>query len=178
MRTSIKLFAVVSLVAAMVVICITTGCQQQPTGAVTQEQAKAMGNTYLQARDEANMDLLDEIYAADMVAYFPNAPEDLEGLDALKEYYTQSHTAFPDLKMVLDEPMVVGDRVIWVWTFSGTNTGPLGELPPTGKSVEFSGIVISKIDDGKITDEWAYFDVLRMYQQLGFTLVPPMPPEE
>jgi steroid delta-isomerase-like uncharacterized protein len=178
MRTVIQSFTIILLTTALMALFITTGCQQQPPGAVTQQQAKAYGDTYLQATNEANLNLLDQIYSADLVAHFPNVPEAMMGLDALKEYYARTHTAYPDLKMTLDEPMVCGDKIIWLWTHTGTHTGPLGELPPTGNTVELSGVAICKMADGKVVEEWVFFDVLDMYTQLGFTLNPPPAPEK
>ena len=106
------------------------------------------------------------------------------GLDALKEYYSHTHKAFPDLHATLDETIVKDDKIIWVWTFTGTNTGmfhtPLGDIPATGKKVQFSGVAIDRLTEGKIVEEWVYFNVLNVLMQLGFTVIPPQPspPEE
>jgi predicted ester cyclase len=53
----------------------------------------------------------------------------------------------------------------------------LEELPATGKKIHMSGIYIYLIANGKIAEEWTYFNLLSYYQQLGFTLTPPQPPE-
>ncbi|MEE9501928.1 MAG: ester cyclase [Candidatus Aminicenantaceae bacterium] len=70
---------------------------------------------------------------------------------------------------------------MWVWTFSETNTGsfhtPLGDIHATGKKVQFSGVAIDRVDEGKIVEKWVYFNVLYVLQQLGFTITPPQPPE-
>jgi len=39
--------------------------------------------------------------------------------------------------------------------------------------VHFSGISITKEENGKIVEEWVIYNVLDMMMQLGFTLVPP-----
>ena len=63
------------------------------------------------------------------------------------------------------------------WTFTGTNTGPLilseGEMPATGKRVELTGVSVSKISEGKYTEEWVYWDGVTFLTQLGFTIEPP-----
>lgn len=77
--------------------------------------------------------------------------------------------------------IVKGDRIVVLWTFSGTNTAPfrtpLGAVPATGNKVQFSGVAIDRVDEGKIVEEWVYYNVLQVLQQLGFTLNPPQPPE-
>jgi len=71
---------------------------------------------------------------------------------------------------------VSGDSMIVRWTITATHAGNLRGLPPTGKPLRFSGIAIDRVANGKIVEEWVYFNVLDLMQQLGFTLVPPAPP--
>ena len=173
-----KLFMVLPLVF---LLCFTFSYQQQ-VEEVAEEEAKAIVETYVKARNEVNLTLLDEIYAPDVVVHDCSYPEDIVSLEALKNQYTFSHTAFPDLKITLDEMMIAkGDRIVWLWTLSGTNTGlfhtPLGDLPPTGKEVRFSGVAIDRLVEGKIAEEWVFWNVLDILQQLGFTITPPTPPE-
>ena len=180
-----RLFMILPLVF---LLCFTFGCQQfysEPEEAaegITEEEAMVIGDTYLKARSEVNLDLLDEIYASDVVIHDCSQPEDMVGLNALKSQYSYSHRALPNFQMTLDEMIVKGDRIVWIWTVTGTNTGPFhtpfGDLPPTGKKVKFTGVAIDRMVGGKIVEEWIYFNVLELLQQLGFTLAPPQPPEE
>ena len=169
----------ITIIPLALLLSLTFSCQQQGEKGITEEEAKSIHDLYLEARNTVNLDLLDEIYAEDVVVHDCSYPEDLVGLDALKEYYSNNHKAFPDLNMTLDEMIVKGDRTVVVWTLSATNTGqlhtPLGDMPATGKKVQFSGVAIDRVDEGKIVEEWVYFNVLHLFQQLGFTLSPPQP---
>jgi len=176
-----KKFMVLPLVF---LLCLTFGCQKGEEG-ITEEEAKAMGDVYAKARNEVNLALLDEIYAPNVVVHDCSSPEDIIGLEALKEYYSYTHKAFPDLHATIDETIVKGDKIIWVWTFKATHTGPfhtpLGDIPPTDNKLQFSGVAIDRMDEGKMVEEWVYFNVLDVLMQLGFTLNPPQPqkpPEE
>ena len=40
-------------------------------------------------------------------------------------------------------------------------------IPPTGKSVEISGIAIDRFSDGKIAESWGNWDTMGLLQQLG-----------
>ena len=51
--------------------------------------------------------------------------------------------------------------------FRGTHLGELNGIAPTGKRMDCTGIVISRMEDGKIAEDWANFDDLGMMQQLG-----------
>jgi len=53
------------------------------------------------------------------------------------------------------------------WTFSGTQQGEYAGLPPTNKPVNYSGINIFCIAEGKIVEVWDISDRLWLWQQLG-----------
>ena len=40
-------------------------------------------------------------------------------------------------------------------------------IAPTGNQVRVDGMTISRIEDGKIVEEWDIYDALGMMQQLG-----------
>lgn len=172
-KRSIRLITKITMVATLLLLCFTFSCQQQVEEIITEEEAKALGDRYLEARNKGNLALLDDFYETGIVAHYCDQPEDIVGLDALKNYYTFSHTAFPDFNMTIDDMIVKGDKIVWLWTVTGTNTGPLGELPPTGKKVLFSGVAVARVFNGKVVEVWAFWSVLDLYQQLGFTLTPP-----
>lgn len=64
-------------------------------------------------------------------------------------------TAYPDLIVKLDRLEPRGNRVLYHWTFIGTNTGPGG----TGRQVRISGFEDWKIgQDGLIADSKGHYD--------------------
>jgi len=63
--------------------------------------------------------------------------------------------------------MVEGDKAAWRETFSGTHTGDLMGIPPTGKQVRIDGISYGRVRDGKAVEHWGSGDNLGMLQQLG-----------
>ena len=72
-------------------------------------------------------------------------------------------TAFPDLRVVMDDILVNGDRARYHWTLTGTNTGPDG----TGKAVRISGFEIWQIGaDGLICSSQGQFDSAEYQRQL------------
>jgi hypothetical protein len=95
-----------------------------------------------------------------------------DSLDSLKNQMTEFRTAYPDMKVVLDESYYLDGQSFHFWTFTGTNTGP-GAAPPTGKSVKVTGSTRLRYKDGKIAEEIVYFDALDMQTQLGYMLTSP-----
>jgi len=81
--------------------------------------------------------------------------------------------AFPDLKVVIDDVITEGNKVVIRSTMSGTNTGEFMNMPPTGKRVEgIGGIDIVEVNGDKLGDHWGYVDNPSMMMQLG--LMPPL----
>ena len=80
-------------------------------------------------------------------------------------------TAFPDLNATVEDVIAEGDKVVTRVTFRGTHQGEIEEFgPPTGRQVEIKGISISRIEGGKIVEDWDSYDDLGVMRQLG--LVP------
>lgn len=174
-------FMVLSLVF---LLCFTLNCQQQQKEVVgpSEEEVKALVDQVLDIWNNGNLALIEEIYSPEIVVHASSNPEDMVGFEGVKGWVTVTRTAFPDFSMTFDEMIVKGDKLITLWTSTGTHTGifqmPFGDLPPTGKSIAVTGLAIDKIVDGKFVDELVVFNVLEMMQQLGFTLMPPQAPEE
>jgi steroid delta-isomerase-like uncharacterized protein len=78
--------------------------------------------------------------------------------------------ALPDMRSVPDEGLAVseGELVAQRWLYTGTHTGSsLFGIAPTGKQLDWSGIDLARIIDGKLVERWFCVDALRLVQQLG-----------
>jgi predicted ester cyclase len=72
-------------------------------------------------------------------------------------------TAFPDMRVRMDDLLVQGDGAVYHWTLIGTNTGPGG----TGRQVRISGFEEWKLgDDGLIGESRGHFDSAAYKRQL------------
>lgn len=111
-------------------------------------------------------ELIPELYAESVVDHNP-VPGQRPGHQGLRDVLAAFHVAFPDLTMELHGTIGDGDTGTDWWTFRGTHTGPLFELPPTGRRVEFAGIDVARVSGGLITEMWHVEDNLAMLRQLG-----------
>ena len=89
------------------------------------------------------------------------------GPDGLKAAAEGWRTAFPDAHLTLDQLLAEKDQVACQWTFTGTHKGELNGTPPTGKTVEITGLSIIDFADGKMTKEVVAADMLGLMKQLG-----------
>ncbi len=81
-------------------------------------------------------------------------------------------TAFPDMEIHAEDVIAEGDLAAWRVVGSGTNTGEMMGMPPTGKRVDFTGVDMGRIKDGKAVEHWTGDTTFRMLQQLG--IIPPL----
>ncbi len=118
---------------------------------------------------QRNPDLLEEVYAADIVWHEPD--QDVQGLAEAKQFYSMYLSAFPDLHATVEDVIAEGDKAVTRWTIRGTHQGEIEEFgPPTGKQVEIKGITIHRIESGKIVEEWERYDNLSVMRQLGLAI--------
>ena len=128
------------------------------------EENKALARRAWELAD--NPDILDEVYAPDVVWHEPD--QEIRGLEQAKNFVSAYKTAFPDLKITVEDVIAEGDKVVSRVTIRGTHQGETEEFgPPTGRQIEGGGITISRIEGGKIVEDWDSYDNLTTLQQLG-----------
>lgn len=158
----------VKFVVLVVFLGLVIGCQ--PGGITAQDEER--NRMVLEIWNAGKLELVDEVYSPDYVRHTVDVLDDIVGTDAFKEYVTSVRTTYPDFNLTIDEQIKSGDTFAVRWTVTATNTGP-GDFPPTGKKVKFSGASISKVAEGKIIEEWLYYNQAAILTQLGYTITPP-----
>ncbi|GAA1088134.1 ester cyclase [Nocardiopsis composta] len=75
--------------------------------------------------------------------------------------------AFPDLQTDILDLVRAGDRMALRWRSTGTHSGTMLGVPPTGRTVTVSGATFSAIEDGLITTEHVTWDPRALLSALG-----------
>lgn len=101
-------------------------------------------------------------------------PEPIRGPDGFKQYKRTLREAFPDISVVVEDRVVGEDAVVDRYRMSGTHEGEFNGIAPTGTEVEFTGIIVHYVEDGKVAENVVEFDRFDIMQQLGVV----EPPEE
>jgi steroid delta-isomerase-like uncharacterized protein len=86
---------------------------------------------------------------------------------AFKQFHAAYRNAFPDVKIQVDDVITEGDKVAVRWSGTGTHSGDGLGFAATSRPVQFSGMTIARVDNGKLVEGWNVFDQLGMMQQLG-----------
>ena len=117
--------------------------------------------------NKRNAALIDEVYSADYVGHYPERPAP-RSIEYLKMGMVGLlGKVFPDAQYSIDGLFAEDDMVTWHWTFRATHQGELMGIPPTGKTIGFSGINLFRMTDGKVVEDWVYRDTVGMLRQLG-----------
>jgi steroid delta-isomerase-like uncharacterized protein len=135
---------------------------------MTTEQNKALMRRFLEATVASDQVAFKEFLASDFVAHLPGGPQNRE---AFLQHNNVFVVAFSDRHFAVEDLIAEGDKVTARTIWRGIHSGDFQGLPPTGKQVAISAIIIERIQDGKMVEHWSLFDQLSMMQQLG--LVPP-----
>lgn len=132
------------------------------------EENKAIVRRFVDAANARDFATLEAITAPDIVRHCPATPDIVvRSRDDLRRFLAMDAKTFPDNRVQLDTLVAEGDRVAFWATYTGTQHGPMGPFPASGKRVaaEFAGVF--HIEDGRIADLRLVWDNVSVLKQLG-----------
>ncbi len=128
------------------------------------EENKMLSRRFLEDLWNAkNLAALDEVLTADFVEYIGGTSSNTE---EVKQMLSANLAAFPDMQATIEDQIAEGDKVVTRWTVRATHTGELMGIPPSGKAITVTGIVIDRIVGSKIAETWTSYDMLGLQQQI------------
>jgi predicted ester cyclase len=127
--------------------------------------------------DEGRAEAIDRHAAANQTVHGLGGPTDppMIGKAAFKQLHQTFMNAFGDLTVTVEKTVVQGDQCAAVCRVAGRHVGDALGGHATNKEVNFTGITIGRIANGKLVEGWNVFDFLGMYQQIGWVKTPPTP---
>lgn len=122
--------------------------------------------------NQGKEDTMDRLFAPDGIAHGLGGGAAMRGPDGYRPFYRAFREAFPDVHVEVLRTVTEGEMVTTHCRVTGTHRGQAMGAP-TGKSVDFSGMTIVRVRDGKIIEAWNNFDFLSFYQQID--MLPQLP---
>ena len=117
--------------------------------------------------NRGQLDLIDELVAEDAVEHEALPISTGEMRTDLRAWISELRRAFPDYHIDLEDLIVEGDTVVARERVTGTNSGPLLGIPPTGRRFCIDAIDIVRVDAGRVVEHWGLSDGTTMVRQLG-----------
>lgn len=88
------------------------------------------------------------------------------GIEGLKDVLRGMRSAFPDLHFSVEEQIAQDDKVLTRFEWSGTHRSDFLGVPATGRPVKVWGMVLDRLQDGRIKDTRIIMDVFGLMMQL------------
>jgi predicted ester cyclase len=114
-------------------------------------------------------DAVDEMFDQNGIAHGLVDPDgnEIRGPEVFKKLHRQFVETFPDMHIEVEDAVVEGDKIAARCRVTGSHLGRGIGVTPTNGPVEFTGMTIVRIKDGKIVEAWNEFNFMEMYRQVG-----------
>ena len=110
---------------------------------------------YREIIEGGNLSLIDELATDDYVDHEVGLPGQPPGKEGARYFVNAVRTAFPDIRVKSLEPSLAdGNMEACHVVLTGTHRGELAGVAGTGKSVEFGGTDIIRVENGKVAEHW------------------------
>ncbi len=109
---------------------------------------------------------LSEFISADYTEVFNNVRYPV-GLEGAKRHVLGVREVYPDLHVRIEQQIAEGDWVVSRITACGTHRGTWLGMKATGKALEFTGVNIEKVIDGRIVEHGGAANMLEPLLEAG-----------
>jgi len=150
----------------MATFVLLAGCTPNPDDELVKN--KEVVKRFIEISNDANWEQLADVVAANFRRH--SAATAGKPVRSLKEFIALQQgfmTTFPDQHVRLDQMIAEGDHVAIRATYTGTQSGPMGDFPASGKKVDGPFIAFFRIESRKIAELWVEWDNVDMLTQLG-----------
>ena len=140
---------------------------------MTTEANKELVQEFVDAINRRDWRRFDELVAPDFVRHSSTYGQStIRSRDQLREFLAAEAGTFPDAHETVHFLVAEGDMVTVHATFRGTQRGPLGAWPASGRTLSADFISIYRVKDGRIAEAWVEWDCLSGLIQLGHLAAP------
>ena len=166
---------VASLVVAGFVALL--GCSKEPNWAAIEQRNMEVVRGAHAALQSGDLEGFKAAIAPDYVRHcqaMPPGLQELRGTDEFFAFIEEFVAAVPEYDDTITQMIAHEDRVAYISTMTGVQTGPMGDLPASGRQFTLVNIIIQRLEDGKVAETWVSWDNVAFLSQLG--LLPPAAP--
>src|SRR5215217_4992602 len=119
------------------------------------EENMALARRFMEARVKGDLDAVDKMMAPNFVSHARLLPGQEPDREGVKWASSQLAAAFSKPSVVVEDQVAAGDKVVSRFIVHSTHDqGELMGVAPTGRDLTSTHIVIHRIVEGKIAEEW------------------------
>lgn len=126
---------------------------------MTNETRAVVERVWTEVVNEGNLEAIDEL-VADSYTYRGPGGYELTGPEGFRRFIAALHGMFDGLSVTVHEYIVDGDSALSRWTGQGT-------FAESGTDIQWEGATVTHVADGKMVDDWEYWDRLELAEQLA-----------
>lgn len=133
------------------------------------ESMSVMHRWFEEVWNKGREEAIDEMFADEGIAHglVDENGEELRGPTGFKPFFRKFRDAFPDIHITIEDCVCEGDKTAARCRVTAKHTGEGLGIAATGNPVEFTGICIVRVKDGKIVEAWNNFDFMSLNKQVG-----------
>jgi steroid delta-isomerase-like uncharacterized protein len=136
---------------------------------MSEENKQLVRRWFEEVWNSGRADAIDEMFAENGIAHGlsddPSQP--ITGPQEFRPFHTLFRDAFPNMMIVVEDMVAEGDRVAARCSVRAKHEGDFMGREATQAPVEFTGMTIVRVANGKIAEAWNNFDFMRLHKQVG-----------
>jgi steroid delta-isomerase-like uncharacterized protein len=136
---------------------------------MSEENKQLIRRWFDEVWNNGRADVIEELFDENGIAHGlgDDPANPIKGPSGYKPFYQTFRQAFPNIMVVVEDVIAEGDKVVARCSVRAKHEGEFMGKPATQAPVEFNGITIVRIHNGKIAEAWNNFDFMTMYKQVG-----------
>ena len=136
---------------------------------MSEENKELVRRRFEEVRNKGRADAIEEMFDENGIAHGladdPSQP--IRGPRDFRPFHTVFREAFPNMTIVVEDLIAEADKVAARCSVRGKHEGDFMGREATQSPIEFTGIAIVRIDNGKIIEAWNNFDFMTLHKQVG-----------
>src|SRR5262245_18418726 len=126
---------------------------------MTTEHNKAVVRAFVEAINQQDWRRFDDLLAPDFTRLSSTSGQpQIRSRDQLRDFLAGEISTFPDARETIHFLVAEGDMVAVHSGFRGTQRGPMGPFPASGRSLSADFISVYRVADGRIAEAWVEWD--------------------
>lgn len=107
--------------------------------------------------EQGSIERIDDYFSTEYFVHLGSSSR--KGHAAVRGFAKALHKSFSQLRVEVEILMEADDRISWQRTSHGTQTGAFQGFPASGIEITWRDMVVSRFEDGRITQEWVVTDM-------------------